>query len=119
LFHFPRTPGTFVMGAAIGAAAVAGTIAASWAMQKIARRPAPARLATAFLLSFAAFEIALLPAVLMFGDPETFRPGIILKIMLTNAAWLVAIVVLNEVAAAWCRRWIGRIPRLIEPQIVR
>jgi uncharacterized membrane protein YczE len=53
LFHFPRTPNTFLIGIAIGAAAVVGTFAAWLVLNRMRSRPVLARLGVAFLASFA------------------------------------------------------------------
>lgn len=113
LFHFPRTPDTFLMGMAIGAAAVTGTIAAWAVLGRMRTRPVLLRLGAALLASFAAFELALLVAVVFLGDLETFRPAIVAELGLVNAISLVGMVALNGVLAALCRPWLGRIPRLV------
>jgi hypothetical protein len=115
-FHFPHTANTFLFGAAIGGAAVVTTIVASAVLKNMSSRPAPFRLGLALLLSFAACETTLLPAALFFGDIETFRPAVVAQLALINAGSLLGMIVLNEVAAALCRPWLGRIPRLIRSQ---
>jgi hypothetical protein len=112
-FHFPRTPNTLLFGVAIGGAAVVTTIVASVVMKYMLSRSVPLRLGLALVLSFAAYEITLLAAAVFFGDLETFRPAIVAQLALINAVSLVGIVVLNEVLAALCRPWLGRIPRLV------
>ena len=79
--------------------------ASSWA--------APLRLGIALLLSFGVYEMTLLGAAVLLGGFETFRPAIVAQLALINAVSLVGMVVLNEVAAALCRPWLGRIPRLV------
>jgi len=112
-FHFPQTPNTLLFGVAIGGAAVVTTIVASVVMKYMLSRSVPLRLGLALVLSFAAYEITLLAAAVFFGDLETFRPAIVAQLALINAVSLVGIVVLNEVLAALCRPWLGRIPRLV------
>lgn len=111
-FHFPHVVNTLLFGVAIGGAAVVTTIVASVTMKHMSPRAAPLRLGVALLLSFVAYETTLLPAAAFFGDLETFRPAIVMQLALINAVSLVGMVVLNEVAAALCRTWLGRIPRL-------
>lgn len=113
LFHFPRTPDTFLMGMAIGGAAVAGTIAAWAVLNRMRSLPVLLRLGVAFLVSFGMYELALVGPVVFLGDLETFRPAIVAELGLVNAVSLVGIVALNEVLAALCRPWLGRIPRLV------
>lgn len=111
-FHFPLTVNTVLFGVAIGVAAVVTTIVASVVVKYGSLWAAPLRLGIALLVSFAAYEIALLPAGVFFGDLETFRPAIVAQIGMINGVALVAMVVLNEVIAALGRPWLGRMPRL-------
>jgi hypothetical protein len=112
-FHFPHTVNMFLWGVAIGGAALVTTIVASVVMKYGSCWPAPLRLAIALFLSFGIYEMALLAASVFLGGLETFTPAIIAQLAFINAASLVAMVVLNEVAAALCRSWIGRMPRLV------
>ena len=113
LFHFPRTPDTFLMGIAIGGAAVMGTIAAWVILNRMRARPVLLRLGIALLGSFAVYELAMLVAVVFLGDLETFAPATVAQLGLINALSFVGMIALNEALAAVCRRWLGRIPRLV------
>jgi|SRR5688572_30121471 len=113
LFHFPRTLDTFLIGIAIGGAAVAGTIAAWAVLNRIRSRPLLVRLGVALLASFATYELTLLAAVVFLGDLETFRPAILAELAFVNIVSLAGMVALNEVVAALCRPWLGRIPRFV------
>src|SRR5688572_11200340 len=113
LFHFPRTPDAFLMGIAIGGAAVLGTIAAWFILNWMQFRPLLLRLGLALLVSFGVYELALLAPVAFLGDLETFRPAIVAELGLVNAVSFVGMIALNEVVAAVCRPWLGRIPRLV------
>jgi hypothetical protein len=112
-FHFPRTANTFLWGVAIGGAALVTTIVASVVMKYASSRAAPLRLSVALLLSFGVYEMTLLGAALLLGGRETFRPAIVAQLAFINAVSLVGMVVLNEVAAALCKPWLGRTPRLV------
>ena len=112
-FHFPLTTNTILFGVAIGGAAVVTTIVASVLLKYMSFRAAPLRLGVALLVGFVAYETTLLPAAAFFGDLETFRPAIVAQLGFINAVALAGMVVLNEVAAALCRPWLGRIPRLV------
>ena len=112
LFHFPRTPDTFLIGIAIGGAAVVGTIAAWVVLNRTRSRLMLFRLGAAFLVSFGIYELSLLGAVVFLGDLETFRPAIVAQVGFINAVSLAGMIALNEVLAALCRPWLGRIPRL-------
>ncbi|HYJ03667.1 MAG TPA: hypothetical protein VEX43_00915 [Chthoniobacterales bacterium] len=113
LFHFPRTTDAFLIGLAIGGAAVAGTIAAWRVLHRLRSRPVLLRLGVALLVSFGIYELALIGPVVFLGDLETFRPAIVAELGLVNAFSLVGMIALNEVLAALCRPWLGRIPRLV------
>jgi hypothetical protein len=113
LFHFPLTANAFLWGMAIGGAAVATTIVASVVMKYGSFWAAPLRLGIALLLSFGFYEMTLLGAAVFLGGFETFRPAVVAQLALVNAVSLVGMVVLNELAAALCRPWLGRIPRLV------
>jgi hypothetical protein len=112
-FHFPHTVNTFLWGVASGGAALVATIVAPLVMKYGSCWLAPLRLAIALFLSFGVYEMALFAAAVFLGGWETFRPAIVAQLAFINALSLVAIVVLNEVAAALCRSWIGKMPRLV------
>jgi hypothetical protein len=112
-FHFPRTPNTFLWGVAIGGAALVATIVATVVLKYASSRAAPLRLGVALLLSFAVYEMTLLGAALLLGGLETFRLAIVAQLAGINAVSLVGMIVLNEVAAALCKPWLGRTPRLV------
>jgi hypothetical protein len=113
LFHFPRTPDAFLIGIAIGGAAVLGTIVAWFMLNRMQSRPVLLRLGLALLVSFGIYELALLMPVAFLGDFETFRPAIVAELGLVNAVSFGGMIALNEVVAAVCRPWLGRIPRLV------
>lgn len=112
-FHFPRTPETLLMGIAIGGAAIMGTIAASALLNRMRSGLLLFRLGGALLLSFGVYELLLFVAVAFLGDLATFRPAIVAELAIVNAVSLVGLVALNEIVAAVCRPWLGRIPRLV------
>jgi hypothetical protein len=111
-FHFPITANTFLWAGAIGVTALLTTTVASVVMKYASSSAAPLRLGVAFLLSFAVYEITLLPAAVFLSGLETFRPSVIAQLAWINAASLLGMVVLNEVFSALCRPWLGRMPRL-------
>jgi hypothetical protein len=115
-FHFPLTTNTFLWGFAIGIAALVTTAIAAVAVKYLASAPPPLRLGVALLVSFASYEITLLVSAVFLGGFETFAPSIVARLAWINAASLVAMVVLNEIAAASCKPWLGRLPRLAKAQ---
>ena len=111
-FHFPITTNTFLWGIAIGIAALVTTTVAFVVMKYAAGSATALRLGICLLLSFGVYEMTLLVAAFFLGGLETFRPSIIAQLAWINAASLMGMIVLNEVAAALCRPWLGRMPRL-------
>ena len=108
-FHFPWTANAFGQGAAIGVAALLGTVAA----HAVLRRRGLVRLGLALLVSFAVYEATLWLAALVLGGRETFAMPIVLQIALINGAWFAGMIALNEIAAALCKSWLGRIPMVL------
>lgn len=111
-FHFPVTANTFLWAVAIGLAALVTTIVAAVVMKYLASVSAPLRLGAVLLISFAVYEITLLPAAVLLDGLATFRPLIVAQLAWINMAALIAMVVLNEIAAVFLKPWCGRLPRL-------
>jgi hypothetical protein len=109
---YPRTPGTFIWGIVIGGAALLATVVASAVIKRASSRGTATRLGLALLLSFAGYEATLLIASLFLGGLETFAPRIIAQLGVTNLAWFVGLIALNELVAWLCRPWLGIAPRL-------
>jgi hypothetical protein len=111
-FHFPLTANTFLWGVAIGIAALVTTIVAAIAMKYASSSTAVVRLSVALLASFTVYELVLLLAAIFLGSLGTFRPSIVAQLAWINAASLLGMIVLNELAAAISKRWVGKMPRL-------
>ena len=111
-FHFPLTPNAFLWGFAIGLAALVTTILACVAVKYLASAPALLRLGVGLMASFAIYEMTLLAAAVFLGGFETFAPSIVGQLAWINAASLVAMIILNELAAALLKPWVGSMPRL-------
>ncbi len=111
-FHFPLTANTFLWAVAIGVAGLVTTTVVAVTMKYVASAPAPLRLGVALLVSFAVYELTLLPAGVFLSGLDTFRPSIIAQLAWINAASLVAMIVLNEIVAVLFKPWLGKIPRL-------
>ena len=115
-FHFPLTANTFLWAFAIGAAALITTAVAAVAMEYAASLATSIRLGVALFVCFPIYELTLLPAAVFLNGLDTFQPSIIAQLAWINAASLVAMVILNELAAALLKPWLGRIPRLARAQ---
>ena len=111
-FHFPLTANTFLWGVVIGIAALLTTILAAIVMKYASSSTAVVRLSVALLASFVVYELVLLIAAIFLGSLETFRPSIVAQLAFINAASLLGMIVLNELAAAIGKRWVGKMPRL-------
>ena len=111
-FHFPLAANTFLWGIAIGIAALLTTIVAAIVTKYVSSSTVIMRLAIPLLASFAFYELVLLLAAVFLGSLETFRPSIVAQLAWINAASLLGMVVLNELAAVIGKRWFGKMPRL-------
>jgi hypothetical protein len=111
-FHFPLAANTFLSGFAIGIAALLTTIVAAIMTKYLSSSIAAVRLGVVLFTSFLVYEIALFMGAVFLGGLETFRPSIVADLAWINALSLVGMIVLNELAAALGRRWVGRMPRL-------
>jgi hypothetical protein len=110
LFHFPRTANSFGWGLAIGIGALMITIVTRAVMRRTSRRSAWFRLGSTLLATLAVYEVVLWAASFILGGRDMFTVPIVLQVAGINAAWLLAIVILNEVVAAFCKPWLGRMP---------
>jgi len=111
-FHFPLTANTFLWGIVIGIAALLTAIAAAIVTKYASSSTTVVRLSVALLASFAVYEMGLLMAAVFLGGFETFRPAIVAELAWINAVSLLGMVVLNELAAAAGKCWVGKMPRL-------
>lgn len=109
LFHFPWTLNAVGHGAAIGLAALLAAVVA----HGVLRRRSFAWLLLALAASFVVYETALWSAALFLGGRDTFALPIVTQLGLVNVAWFVGIIALNEIAAAVCKPWLGRIPMVL------
>ena len=101
ILHYPLDASTVGWGGAIGAAAVAGFLAAQWAI-----RPAVSsvfRFGLALVVSCAAYEVALFAyGVVVGGSDAAFTPAIVARIFLINAIAFAGLLVLHRAAVALC-----------------
>ncbi len=88
--HYPHTPSTYALGAAIGIAALAAGFAAS----RIRVLP------LAFLAAFAVYEGVQYAFALVFGGSETFTLGIVAEILEGNIIGLAILWALRLIANA-------------------
>lgn len=110
LFHFPRTANSLGWGLAIGIAALLTVMAARVVMRWTGRWNALLRLCVALIGTIAVYQAALFAATFVLGGRDMFSVSIVRLVAQINCAWLLAIVGLNEIVAALCKPWLGRIP---------
>ena len=115
LFHFPRTANSFEGGLAIGLAALLVVVVAGTVMRRASRWSVWSRLCLALVATIAVYEAALFGAAFILGGRDMFTLAIVSQVALINGAWLLAIIVLNEIVAALCRPWLGRMPMIVRP----
>jgi hypothetical protein len=113
LFHFPRTPNSFGWGLAIGIAALLIVIVARAVMRWTARWNGLLRICVALVVAIAVYQAALFAATFVLGGRDMFTVSIVRLVALSNCAWLLAIVGLNEIVAALCKPWLGRMPMVV------
>jgi hypothetical protein len=100
LLHYPWTASTLAWGAALGAAAVIGTLAALWTLRRLGTRPSLARSVAAFGAAFILYQLTLfVVAVTWLGGTDMFAPGIVSQVLLINAVTLAGLFALRQVVA--------------------
>lgn len=94
---YPWTLSTIGWGGAIGAAAIAGTLAAQWLLPRLGGWPPRTHVATTFVVAFAVYETALYAAaVSVLGGTGAFAPGLIGQVLIVNVVALVGLWALNQ-----------------------
>ncbi len=91
ILAYPGDAGTISWGLAIGVAALVSTAIAGATLSH-AGRNALVALAAGFVVAFAAYEAAMLPALLMLGGWETFTPSIIGQFALYSLLWAAGLI---------------------------
>jgi hypothetical protein len=101
ILGYPWTMNSVAWAPAIGIAAVLGTLAALWTVQRLAGAREVVQALAAFLAAFAVCEVAILVvSVALLGGTETFAPSIVAQVFVTNVAALVGLYGLNWLGAA-------------------
>jgi hypothetical protein len=101
LLHYPWTANSVGWGLAIGAGAVLGTVAAQGIVARLGAARSPVRVLAAFGGAFAVYELGLYAAaVSLLGGTRGFALPIVGQVLLVNAAALVGLYGLNQLATA-------------------
>ena len=95
--HYPIDAKTIAWGCVIGAAALAGTAAASAVFRQLPRHRVLGSFLLAFGCAYAAYEITLLAATPVLGGTGAFTPAIVARIGLRCALWLAGLVAACEI----------------------
>lgn len=96
ILHYPLEPATFAWGAALGAVALASTLAAFWVKDRLPHGGGAAA-AAAFLAAFAVYEGSLLVISLAFGSGvSNFMPSIVRRILAINFAAFAALFLIHR-----------------------
>lgn len=94
--HYPIDASIIAWGLVIGAAALAATLAAMFALQALHRGRMPVALALALPCAYGAYELVLFAATPFLGGTGAFTAAIITRLGLLNVAWLIGLVAVCE-----------------------
>ena len=92
---YPLDGSTFAWGGAIGVAALLATLAAA-AINEIGFPALWLQVTGAFGAAFLVYEGILLLATVVLGGAQNFSPDIVAKLALSDAAWLIGVVILRH-----------------------
>jgi hypothetical protein len=90
--HYPVDGNTMLWGLVIALATLAATAVSAAVQRSLATSSTPLVLALALVGGYASYELALLAATPFLGDAGNFTAGIVGRIALLNAAWLIGLV---------------------------
>jgi hypothetical protein len=100
ILHYPLLPSTFAWGAALGAVALASTLAALCVKDRFPQGGGGAIAAAAFLAAFAVYEGSLFAISLAFGSGvSNFAPSIVRRILAINVAAFAALFLIHRLGA--------------------
>ncbi len=101
VIHYPWTANSLAWGVVLGVAAVLGTLAAQWIVQRSGGQPKAGVALAALLVAFTVYEgVLFAPAFLGLGGMGGFTPAIIGRIFAINAGALVGLLVINYLGIA-------------------
>jgi hypothetical protein len=102
VLSYPWTASTLAWGVAIGAAAVAGTLAAHGVVGRLGTLSPFARTVAAFGAAFGFYELTMYTLALsVLGGTRAFTPAIIGQVLLVNAVAVVGVAGLYQLIAAF------------------
>jgi hypothetical protein len=100
ILGYPWTLNSVAWTPAIGVAAVLGTMAARWTLERLVAGEIP-RVVLAFLAAFVVYEVVIFAVSVGFlGGTQTFAPSIVGQVFVTNVAALVGLYSLDRLGQA-------------------
>ena len=100
LLGYPQTWHSLGWGAAIGIAALLGTLAALAVAPRVARLGRTGMIAATFLAAFTPYELALYAASFVLGSADAFLLPVVWRIFYMNVFALVALLIVHQLALA-------------------
>ncbi|PPQ20494.1 hypothetical protein CV770_05430 [Bradyrhizobium sp. AC87j1] len=97
VLHYPVDSSTIAWGFVIGAAALLATAASSTVLGLLPQGRRPLALAITLIAAYGIYELALLAATPFLGGEGAFTAAIVMRIGLTSAVWLAALVAICEI----------------------
>jgi len=96
--HYPINARTIAWGFVIGAAALAATAVSAAVLRALPSNRTPLVLSLTLVCAYGAYEIALFAATPFLGGAGAFTMAIVVRLGLSNLAWLIGLVVACEIA---------------------
>lgn len=97
VLHYPIDAATIAWGFVIGAAALAATLVAAFALQALRTTRAPLALPVVLVAAYVAYELTLLAATPMLGGTAAFTADIVARLGLTSIGWLIGLTAICEI----------------------
>jgi hypothetical protein len=94
--RYPIDANTILWGFAIGAGALAATVASIAALRRLPQNRTPLVLALTLVCAYAAYEFALFAVTPFLGGAGAFTAAIVARLGFLNAMWLIALVAACE-----------------------
>ena len=97
VLHYPIDATTIAWGFVIGAAALAATLAAAFALQALRTTRATLVLPVALIAAYVAYELTLLAATPVLGGTAAFTVDIVARLGLTSIGWSIGLAAICEI----------------------
>lgn len=97
VLHYPIDATTIAWGFVIGAAALAATLVAAFALQALRTTRATLVFPVASIAAYVAYELTLLAATPVLGGTAAFTVDIVARLGLTSIGWLIGLAAICEI----------------------